>query len=150
MRMLFAASNHEDLVRIVRSVRRRWRLKVLLRGLGILLAVGVIALLISAYGMDYFRFDDTAVLWFRAFSYATLAIVAVRFVALPLAKRISDERVALYLEEHEPSLSGHVITGIEMRCENRFVFTPQDIGNLNRGSPENGAIKVQNMPIPLV
>jgi hypothetical protein len=112
--MLFAASSHEDLVRIVRSVKHRWRLRVLLRGLAIVLATGVGALLISAYGMDYFRFDDRAVLWFRVFAYLALVVVAVRFLILPLTKRVSDERVALYLEEHEPSLSGHVMTGIEL------------------------------------
>jgi hypothetical protein len=97
--MLFAASSHEDLVRIVRSVKHRWRLRVLLRGLAIVLATGVGALLISAYGMDYFRFDDRAVLWFRVFAYLALVVVAVRFLILPLTKRVSDERVALYLED---------------------------------------------------
>jgi len=114
MRMLFSASSHEDLVEIVRSVRLRWRLRVFLRGLGILLAVAVVALLFSAYGMDLFRFDDTAVLWFRIVTYTTLVLVFVRILVLPLLKRVSDERVALYLEEHEPSLSGHVMTGIEL------------------------------------
>jgi len=112
--MLFAASNHEDLVRIIRSVKLRWRLKILLRGLGTLLAFGVAALLISSYGMDYFRFDDSAVRWFRIVSYLALTFVAFKTLIMPLAKKVSDEQVALYLEEHEPSLSGHVMTGIEL------------------------------------
>lgn len=113
MRMLFEASSHEDLMGIIRSVRRRWRLRILFRGTGIVLSAGIIAFLVSAYGMDYFRFTSTAVLLFQIATYATLIALTVRFLVLPLSRKVSDERVALYLEENEPSLQGHVTSGVQ-------------------------------------
>ncbi len=117
MRMLFAASSHEDLVRIIRSVRARWRLGMVLRGVSILVVAGLVAFLVSAYGMDRFRFNPTAVLIFRIVAYTALVAVTVRFLVLPLWKRVSDEQVALYLEEHEPSLKGYVLSGVEFGAE---------------------------------
>ena len=117
MRMLFAASSHEDLVRIIRSVRTRWRLGMLLRGVSILVVAGLVAFLVSAYGMDRFRFDPTAVLIFRIVAYTALVAVIIRFLVLPLRKRVSDEQVALYLEEHESSLKGYVLSGVEFGAE---------------------------------
>ena len=117
MRMLFEASKHEDLLRIIRSVRNRWRLRIALRGFAVVLSAGIAAFLVSAYGMDYFRFTPTAVLIFRIVTYATLLGLTVRFIVLPVSRRTSDERVALYLEEHEPSLKGGVLSGIEFGRE---------------------------------
>jgi hypothetical protein len=113
MRMLFEASSHEDLMGIIRSVRRRWRLRILFRGMGVVLSAGVVAFLVSAYGMDYFRFTSTAVLLFQIATYATLIALTIRFLVLPLSQKVSDERVALYLEENEPSLQGHVTSGVQ-------------------------------------
>jgi hypothetical protein len=113
MRMLFEASSHEDLMGIIRSVRLRWRLRILFRGMGIVLSAGVIAFLVSAYGMDYFRFTGTAVLLFQIATYMTLVVLTIRYLVMPLLQKVSNERVALYLEEHEPSLQGHVTSGVQ-------------------------------------
>ncbi|UCG86331.1 MAG: DUF4175 family protein [Gemmatimonadota bacterium] len=113
MRMLFEASSHSDLIGMIRSVRNRWRLRIVLRGLGILLAGGIVSFLISAYGMDYFRFTPAAVAVFQVLTYGTLMALLVRFLIIPLARKVSDERVALYLEEHEPSLHGYVLSGVQ-------------------------------------
>ncbi len=59
---------HDQLVKMIRSVRRRWRLKMLIRGTAIVVAIGFMSFLISAYAMDQFRFNPTAVIVFRVFS----------------------------------------------------------------------------------
>ena len=50
-----------------------------------------------------------------------LAIVvagtALWFLVRPLLRRVSDEAVALYLEEHEPSLEAAVLSALEARGE---------------------------------
>lgn len=113
MRMLFEASRHDDLVGIIRSVRNRWRFRIVLRGLSILLGAGIVSFVVSTYGMDYFRFTPAAVALFQVLTYATLIALLVRFLIIPLSRRVSDQRVALYLEEHEPSLHGYVLSGVQ-------------------------------------
>jgi hypothetical protein len=117
MRMLFAASSHDDLIGIIRSVRNRWRLRIVLRGLSVLLGAGIISFLISAYGMDYFRFTRISVIVFQLVTYLTLIALLVRYLVIPLSQKISDERVALYLEEHEPSLHGYVLGGVQFSAD---------------------------------
>ena len=107
-------TGHDELMRVIRSVRRRWRLRVALRGAAIILGAGLLVFLISAYGMDRLRFSPTAVLAFRVFAYVTLVGLTIRFLVVPLARRVSDERVALYLEEHEPSLEARVLSAVDL------------------------------------
>jgi hypothetical protein len=64
--------------------------------------------------MDHFRYEPWAVSSFRLFAYLALLALAVRFLVLPLWGRVSDERVALYLEEHEPSLQASVLSAVEV------------------------------------
>ena len=108
-----SSSGHDELIRVIRSVRRRWRLRMFLRGAAIVLGAGLVVFLISAYGMDRFRFSPGAVLAFRALAYVVLLALVLRFLILPLARRVSDQRVALYLEEHEPSLNARLLSAME-------------------------------------
>jgi hypothetical protein len=88
-------------------------MKVGLRGAAIVLATGLFALAVSAYAMDHFRYEPWAVTSFRLFAYVALAALATRFLVVPLWGRVPDERVALYLEEHEPSLQAAVLSAVE-------------------------------------
>ena len=103
----------EELVRVIRQVRNRWRLKIVLRGATVMVGAGVIAFLMSAYGLEYFRFSAPAIIAFRLLTYAALTALFVRALVMPLSQRVSDERVALYLEEHEPSLQAAVVSALE-------------------------------------
>src|SRR5690606_24679191 len=96
------------------EVRRRWGLKIFLRGAAITVGVAFAAFLLSAWGMDGLAFSPGAVVAFRVGVYALLLFLIVRFLVLPLARRVSDERVALYLEEHEPSLQAALLSAIEV------------------------------------
>ena len=59
-----------------------------LRGAAIVLGAGLVVFLISAYGMDRFRFSPGAVLAFRALAYVVLLALVLRFLVLPLARRV--------------------------------------------------------------
>ncbi len=98
---------------VVRGVRRRWRLKLLLRGLALTAAATALTLLVSASGLEMLRFRPEAVLIFRAALWLVVTVVLARYVLWPLFRPISDERVALYLEENEPSLQSGVLAAVE-------------------------------------
>src|SRR5438046_1571252 len=101
------------LLPVIRRVRNRWRLKVALQGTAIVLAGALLLLLLFGWGMDYFRFTATAVTIFRVLTYVAILGLAWRFLVRPLARPVSDETVALYLEEHEPSLDGVLVGAVD-------------------------------------
>ncbi|MCG8468724.1 MAG: hypothetical protein MJB57_11040, partial [Gemmatimonadetes bacterium] len=94
----------QQLLEVVRSVRRRWRARQLVQGGAVVLGAGFIVFFASTFGVDRLRFDDSAVLIFRIVLWTSLAGLVAWFLVRPLLRRVSDAQVALYLEEHEPSL----------------------------------------------
>jgi small neutral amino acid transporter SnatA (MarC family) len=102
-------SAHETLLGVIRRVRARWRLKLALRGAAIVLGALVVAVLLGAYIMQSARFAPGAITGVRIAEYVTLALLLIQYVVRPLLRRASDEHVALYLEEHEPSLDAAVL-----------------------------------------
>ena len=102
-----------EIRRIVGRVRRRWRVKLLLRGLALTMAGALLTFLLSASSLEVLRFQPEAVTTFRVVLWLVVAGFLARWVAWPLLRPISDDRVALYLEEHEPSLKSGVLTAVE-------------------------------------
>ena len=98
---------------VIRRVRNRWRLKLALRGLAIVLGVALVVALFGSWIMERERFDPGAVTWARIFTYVALTALTIRYLVMPQLKAPSDERVALYLEEHEPSLDTTVLSAVE-------------------------------------
>ena len=105
---------YDELRRVIHGVRRRWRLKIALRGIALVVATGLLTFAVSAYAMDHFRYEPWAVSSFRIFAYVTLVALAARFLVVPLWGRVTEERVALYVEEHEPSLQAAVLSAVEV------------------------------------
>lgn len=103
----------DQLLRAVRQVRRRWRLKLVLRGLALTLAGTLLTFLVSASTLEFLRFQPEAVVAFRVVLWLVVALFLIRSVLWPLLRPVSDDRVALYLEENEPSLQSRVLTAVE-------------------------------------
>jgi hypothetical protein len=101
------------LLEVIGAVRRRWRMKVLLRGLLITCVAGLFLFLAAAYGLERANFSSGAVITFRLIAIASLLFLVVRFLVIPLRKRVTDEQVALYLEEHEPTLQNTFISALD-------------------------------------
>ena len=102
-----------ELVEIIHQVRRRWRMKLALRGALGVVGLGVLVLLASAYGLESWRFTPAAIITFRVFvGLAVVGLIGYFFVR-PLMRQATDEQVALYLEEHEPSLQAAIISAVE-------------------------------------
>jgi hypothetical protein len=102
-----------ELVDIIHQVRRRWRIKLALRGALGVVGLGVLVVLVSAYGLESWRFTAGAIVAFRVVVGLALVGLIGYLLVLPLMRRASDEQVALYLEEHEPSLQAAIISAIE-------------------------------------
>jgi len=104
---------HERVLFMVRRIRRRWRARIAIRGLAIVLGAGLLVFLLSVYGLELSRFSATSVIWFRVILWLGGAALTARFLIWPLARRVSDEQAALYLEENEPSLEASVLAALE-------------------------------------
>jgi hypothetical protein len=107
------ASVPTDLLGIIAEVRRRWRLKLALRGIVRVLAVLVAFFIVAALLMQWDRFSPLSILVARVALAATLATSVYWFLFRPLRKQVTDEQVALYLEEHEPSLQATLLSAVE-------------------------------------
>ena len=101
-----------ELVAVIRQVRKRWRTKLAIRGAVGFLVAGLLAILAITAALDYYRFSPDAIFWFRILTGILLVGSAFWFFARPLMRRVSDEQVALYLEEHEPSLESTLLTAM--------------------------------------
>ena len=101
-----------DVAAVIREVRTRWRRKLLVRG-GLELLVGGAVLLVAAgFALEALRFTPTAILGFRIGTIAALFALAAWTLGRPLLRQVSDEQVALYLEEHEPSLNSLLLSAM--------------------------------------
>ena len=114
MMMATALQAHrETLLTTIRGVRSRWRWKVVLRSLTVLLGAAVGTILVAAYGLEQFRFSPAAIITARIVTYLVLAGLGWFFFVRPLARRVTDQQVALYLEEHEPSLQELLLSAVD-------------------------------------
>ena len=102
-----------ELRSIIQQVRRRWRLKLAVRGALTVLGIGVLVFLVSARALEAARFAPGAILVSRIALAAAVAALTAFFFVRPLLQRVTDEQVALYLEEHEPSLQEAIISAVE-------------------------------------
>jgi hypothetical protein len=115
---------YEELMRVVRSVRNRWRMKLLLRGLLVVLGVGFVAFALAVWVMNLFLYSEGAVTLFRWFTWISLLALVVRFLVVPLLQRAPNRRVALYIEEHEPSLQSAVLSAVELGGQHQPQVSP--------------------------
>ncbi|HYD54349.1 MAG TPA: DUF4175 family protein, partial [Gemmatimonadaceae bacterium] len=98
----------------VQEVRARWRRRIALRGATIALAAIVSIVVLASWAMAAASWSSSSVVTARVVvGVAALALLAW-LVVLPLLRRVPDERVALYLEEHEPSLDAAVVSAIAL------------------------------------
>ena len=107
-------SSYEELLRVIRRVRSRWRTRRLLLGFTMVGAAAVLVVGVSSAAMDALRYTPWVVRGLQAAAWITFGVAVWRFVVRPFRSRVTDEQVALYVEEHDPTLREAVISGVEL------------------------------------
>ena len=103
-----------NLTEIIRDVTSRWRMKLALRGAVRSVGVAVAAVLRGRVRLGVGavqprrRSSPPGCCWRPRFSASVYY-----FLVRPLRRRVTDEQVALYLEEHEPSLQATLVSAVE-------------------------------------
>ena len=143
--MPLLSGKRNEVLRAIRSVRNRWRLRVALRGISVLLAAALGTLLVSSYGLEVFRFNPGAVVAFRIITYMVLLGAGWWLFVRPISRRVTDERVALYLEEHEPSLKAVVLSAVEESKKGERHAAPDYSPELVRQLIESAATKIREI-----
>ena len=107
------SSPPQDLLGIIAHVRNRWRMKLALRGAVSLMAVAFGLFVLAAYGLESVRFTSTSIIVARVGLALGFVAAVLWFIVRPLRRKVTDEQVALYLEEHEPSLQATLLSAVE-------------------------------------
>ena len=102
-----------NLTDIIRDVRSRWRLKLALRGAVRSVGVAVALFFVAAYALEWARFSPSSIILARVGLAGAVLLSIYYFLIRPLRRRVTDDQVALYLEEHEPSLQASLISAVE-------------------------------------
>jgi len=102
-----------ELVDVIRRVRNRWRMKLALRGAVVVVAGTVLALMLSASGLESFRFSAASIIAFRVIAVGVFVALLCYGLIWPLRRRVSDAQVAMYLEECDPTLEAALISAVE-------------------------------------
>src|SRR5437773_3168670 len=112
------------LVDVIRSVRNRWRLKLAMRGAVVVVAGTVLALLLSASGLESFRFSAAAIIAFRIISITIFVGLLAYGLVWPLRRRVTDSQVAMYLEESDRTPGPPSIAPVERPATGGPPITP--------------------------
>src|SRR5687767_3276898 len=102
-----------ELLDIIAEVRRRWRFKLALRGMVRVVIVAMLLVLAATYGIEWARSSGLSILLSRVGFGLVLLASVLWFVVRPLRRRVTDDQVALYLEEHEPTLEATLLSAVE-------------------------------------
>jgi hypothetical protein len=111
--MTQSADGRSELIAVIHDVRRRWRLKLALRGAALAAGCAAAAFVGAALVLQWMRFTPESILVFRILMAMVAAVLTYLFIVRPLLRRVTDEQVAMYLEEHEPSLEAAIISAVE-------------------------------------
>ena len=108
------SETRQELVNVVRQVRNRWRQRMLLRG-GIIFLVGaIVAIALASYGLQAWKFSPQSVTWLRVGVFSVFALLLGVWLIRPMGRKVSDLQVALYVEEHEPSLQAAILSAVDV------------------------------------
>jgi hypothetical protein len=141
-----------NLLEIIARVRNRWRMKLAMRGAARVAALALVLLLVAAYAMEWARFSAASIIAGRiAIPIALLAAVGW-FIVRPLRRHVSDEQVALYLEEHDPSLQATLLSAVEAsHAEHRSEASSALVARLVEQAVERcasmDAVRIERLPL---
>ena len=98
----------------LRRVRRRFRSIASIRGLAWWLGLSLLVVAAAVTGVDYWNYSQTSLLLARWTSLLIIGLSLAWLVVRPLARRISDIRIARTIEERYPQLQDRLVTATEL------------------------------------
>ncbi|HYW50024.1 MAG TPA: DUF4175 family protein, partial [Gemmatimonadaceae bacterium] len=132
---------------LLQNARRRWRLRHLAVGVAITITAVALVLGFASIGLESARFTRSAITVARIVLGVVTTVVAARWIAWPLVRRLPDDRLALYLEERVPQLGGAVLTAVTLRAQADAGHSPL----LERGVMADAARRLGATPsVPLL
>src|SRR5262249_27350610 len=102
-----------ELLDVIRSVRNRWRQRLAVRGVVLVVAGALLALFLAAASFEDLRFSVGAIIAFRLIAALVFAGLVWTFLVRPIRRQVSDTQVAMYLEENDPTLEAAILSAIE-------------------------------------
>ncbi|MEP6619884.1 MAG: DUF4175 family protein [bacterium] len=93
-------------------LRRQWRTRVLLESSVWIAVAALLAVIAGQVTTSAFGTTTSTLIAARIIGYALIVVAIVRFLVMPLVKRASDERFALYVEERAPELRQALLSAI--------------------------------------
>src|SRR5436190_17762517 len=112
--VLNGTTARQELVDVIRQVRSRWRVRILLQGGAFILVGALVAIALASYGLQSFKFSPQSVTGLRIGVFAVFALLVGVWLIRPLGRRVTDMQVALYVEEHEPSLQAAILSAVDL------------------------------------
>ena len=106
--------SYDELLGVIRRVRSRWRTRRLILGCTLVGGAALLVVALSSAAMDALRYAPWVVRTLQVGAWLALGAAIWRFVIRPLRFRVSDQQVALYVEEHDPTLREAVVSGVEV------------------------------------
>jgi len=113
------ATSEAQLKRRLGRVRRRWRLTGGLRGLLLVITEALGMFLVFMLADWIYSFTGITRLVLLCGAGAALAVLFVRHCIYPMLRPISDEQIALLIEERSPQAEGAVVSAVEFRRDRR-------------------------------
>ena len=101
--------------RLFARLRQHRRLREVLRGLLLALAVGALCSLAVVLWMSVSHFEQASVDIGRYAVYASLGLLFATLVVWPALKRVDDMQCALQTERQTPQLDGLLLSAVAMR-----------------------------------
>src|SRR5262245_48818189 len=110
---LKGSDRRSELVEVIHRVRNRWRMRLAMRGAVVVVAGTLLALLLSAGGLEALRFSSAAIIGFRVLALAIFGGLVTWAFVKPLRRQVGDSQVAMYLEESNPALQAAIMSAVE-------------------------------------
>ena len=102
----------DQLLASLAVLRRQWRRRIMLEALAWVALAALIGL-VAGWAVTWIvEPAGSGLVAMRVLVYGLIVGTLVRFLVVPLARRTSDQRFALYVEEHAPELRQALIASV--------------------------------------
>src|SRR3990172_1751329 len=107
-------SAKDQIYQYIGRVRRRLRLATATRGFAVCCGAAFLLTIFLVLLADAWRFSEGAVRITTAALWLGIALALALFLIRPLARRLSDARIARFVEEKHPELQDRLVPAMEL------------------------------------